>query len=636
VRDGTSINFQKASCTLDGCVKIYASRVDSVVDETGKLINGLADGNWKNNRYLKGEDGVDAEGEALIEDEEQEGKKRHLKRASRHVSTLETSPEALNLKQFDLEYAADPLFKKTCAEFDESNSRGMLLHNLNLSATCQVIFDSSDSVRLDGAQAEEPNSATTVNIAGLKGMFAREIASVSERKLCAAFADYSLSEITGSNSSKFSEDQLNKAMERLSRITIQPIVENGTPLTGQPHMMEMDGQVFDAPVPAGDDYDDGYAPLMDDDYGIMGPGDSSDAEGDAAASPSFDANGDLIEQQAEGFSRTANAASTNMFSYFDQSLTQAWAGPNHWKVRRPTFIRPSNAPNTTKTGSKKKEFSLQFDDTAAEIDIEALFAKPANASTITLTKAQIEERSQRDNLLPEDLHFSSQHFLRLFTKPSWRFGAMKTMTRKAQLSHAVNAEGDMTGQHEEVQGDFWARHEEHPEGVANAALADDSNPDPFQGIGMDDDYGAYNGPDSGSDAEPDATLAPTQDTLGTVNLGFDLVALKAGIQIQRLAFSRVAKRVDVHKLKTAMWEELENSESQSANPSDSNTPIKQLRFSNLVQSLDRTSYPKEGLKDVSVSYCFICLLHLANEQGLTIQAEGGDLLVLQPGAAVHK
>jgi condensin complex subunit 2 len=37
------IDFQKASCTLDGCVKIYTSRVDSVVDEAGKLMHGLAD-----------------------------------------------------------------------------------------------------------------------------------------------------------------------------------------------------------------------------------------------------------------------------------------------------------------------------------------------------------------------------------------------------------------------------------------------------------------------------------------------------------------------------------------------------------------------------------------------------------------
>lgn len=41
---GTGINFQKASCTLDGCVKIWTSRVDSVATETGKLLSGLAGG----------------------------------------------------------------------------------------------------------------------------------------------------------------------------------------------------------------------------------------------------------------------------------------------------------------------------------------------------------------------------------------------------------------------------------------------------------------------------------------------------------------------------------------------------------------------------------------------------------------
>ncbi|KAG1845666.1 condensin complex subunit 2/barren [Suillus subluteus] len=37
-----SINFQRASCTLDGCVKIWTSRVDSVGTEKGKLLSNLA------------------------------------------------------------------------------------------------------------------------------------------------------------------------------------------------------------------------------------------------------------------------------------------------------------------------------------------------------------------------------------------------------------------------------------------------------------------------------------------------------------------------------------------------------------------------------------------------------------------
>ena len=29
-------------------------------------------------------------------------------------------------------------------------------------------------------------------------------------------------------------------------------------------------------------------------------------------------------------------------------------------------------------------------------------------------------------------------------------------------------------------------------------------------------------------------------------------------------------------------------------------------------------YPKQALDDISTSFCFICLLHLANEKGLVI------------------
>lgn len=43
LKEGDGVNFQKASCTLDGCVKIYTSRVDSVANETGKLLSGLAE-----------------------------------------------------------------------------------------------------------------------------------------------------------------------------------------------------------------------------------------------------------------------------------------------------------------------------------------------------------------------------------------------------------------------------------------------------------------------------------------------------------------------------------------------------------------------------------------------------------------
>lgn len=34
-------------------------------------------------------------------------------------------------------------------------------------------------------------------------------------------------------------------------------------------------------------------------------------------------------------------------------------------------------------------------------------------------------------------------------------------------------------------------------------------------------------------------------------------------------------------------------------------------------------YPKQAMADISTSYCFICLLHLANEKGLKLSNEPG-------------
>lgn len=84
LKEGDGINFQKASCTLDGCVKIYTNRIDSVATETGKLLSGLADSSSK--RKGRGEDGGDGEGSDAEGDEDEEGPKKSKRKVgcSRH------------------------------------------------------------------------------------------------------------------------------------------------------------------------------------------------------------------------------------------------------------------------------------------------------------------------------------------------------------------------------------------------------------------------------------------------------------------------------------------------------------------------------------------------------------------------
>ena len=160
------VNFQKASCTLDGCVKIYTSRVDSVSTEAGRLLSGLAeskDAEGKKKRKGDGEDGEDGEGEEGDEegdedDEDESGtKKKAKKKAARsHEATLAPSFASLQLKKLELEFAVDPLFKKASADFDEGGAKGLLLNHLSIDGEGRIVFDSSDDAGAGDGTTQSP------------------------------------------------------------------------------------------------------------------------------------------------------------------------------------------------------------------------------------------------------------------------------------------------------------------------------------------------------------------------------------------------------------------------------------------------------------------------------------------------
>jgi condensin complex subunit 2 len=65
---------------------------------------------------------------------------------SLEYKTLVKEYDLLTIKKFDLEFAIDPLFKKTIAEFDESGgAQSLLLNQLSVNANGKIIFDASDA-----------------------------------------------------------------------------------------------------------------------------------------------------------------------------------------------------------------------------------------------------------------------------------------------------------------------------------------------------------------------------------------------------------------------------------------------------------------------------------------------------------
>lgn len=162
-----SINFQRASCTLDGCVKIWTSRVDSVGTETGKLLSNLAN---------EGRIGADDDDEDNEDGEGGDPSQPKKRKTHRPASTLAKDITQLRNKKLDLEFHVDPLFRKTCADFDEGGAQGLLMNHLSLGVgsdgSLRVVFDASDS-RGQDPEEEEPameEPPAEVDLTNLRGM----------------------------------------------------------------------------------------------------------------------------------------------------------------------------------------------------------------------------------------------------------------------------------------------------------------------------------------------------------------------------------------------------------------------------------------------------------------------------------
>ncbi|PGH00846.1 hypothetical protein AJ79_08098 [Helicocarpus griseus UAMH5409] len=710
LKEGDGVNFQKASCTLDGCVKIYTSRVDSVATETGKLLSGLADSNNKKRQQNEGEGG---EGD---EDEEEETgedgvKRKKQKKARSHEATLAPSFSSLQLKKFELEFAVDPLFKKASADFDEGGAKGLLLNHLSIDGTGRIVFDSSDdagdatadgdwsskkddregTVETDAPpspspapQRDEPedeNENVEIDLGPLANKFFTNLDSLEEQDICPSLKDFDLGDPSGSLDVPFL-----RAPEDWRQDKSQP----------EPGVGEASGIMLDDDIAVGFDDDDGTITGFD-----LG-GDTGFGEGgeawarDAALEPmlkvhrvddndetmdDFDSNNDPYTISLSH--QPAAKEHDNILSYFDNALQKNWAGPEHWKIRRikETTTTANAAPRVRK---EKEPFEIDFASPLDPTLAEMIYTSSSSNSAISMPKTQWKTKGR--NLLPDDKHFNSRELLRLFLKPKARMGfrSLGRNRRNKDANISNNSEMDEA---------FWAAHKSNAEqnsmdesAAATGAydanfFADDEGlafPHGLPMGGDDDDDNlpfadareafspsidpnapsstAETGGLSGLTALLNAAATPGGALGGAGGFGSQLVT-QGGRRVrpEYVAYARVAKKVDVRRLKEEMWKGMGdklivsssfNSSSPSAavtspeaatpvpeeksveTPASAQTPKptegedKDLRFTSVMQGL-KASYSEQTLRDISTSYCFICLLHLANEKGLVLQNKGG-------------
>ncbi|KAI6712161.1 hypothetical protein JHW43_005292 [Diplocarpon mali] len=689
LKEGDGVNFQKASCTLDGCVKIYTSRVDSVATETGKLLSGLADSGNSKKKKDEPEEGEESEEE--VEDEDGVVRKKPKKRAQRSSeATLASSFAALKLKKFELEFSVDPLFKKASADFDEGGAKGLLLNHLAIDSQGRIVFDSSDDAadasgegqgrRRKGDIAEEeeeiePDSMaeTTaedleddeedveIDIGTLGAIFFPNLEILDEQDLCPSLKNFDLGNPSGSMDIPFL-----KAPEDWRQDKDKP-GESGA-------VGDKSGIFLDDDNPVGFSDDDGFlgsfdvpadtgfgeggeawardaaieTRMMVHDGGFdddMGGGDGED--GDGAGGGAFDPEtGEYVNCMEHG--AKIQGGHNDILSYFDEALQKNWAGPEHWRIRKIKDLnKPASAPKTRK---EKEPFEIDFLSPLTAGLAESIYTPASSNNVISLPKK--DWKSKTRNLLPDDKHFNSKQLLRLFLKPKARMGSRRSGL--SMKTHNFGQRKEEEAPEGEMDEAFWAQNQGLA-GADDAPIQGDYDANFFQddglpmpgGMAEEDDIEFADARDHfspGAVERGENGIAGINSIIngGTAQLpegeegafGTQLVTQSRRMRPEYVQYARVAKKVDVRRLKEELWKGMGidalplNVPTQTPGrlPTPQPEPKKgedgSLKFTSVMRNL-QSVYPRQVMNDISTSYCFICLLHLANEKGLVIEKQEG-------------
>lgn len=698
LKDGENVNFQKASATLDGCVKIYASRVDSAATETGKLINGLSNNNRKKNENWE-KDQSDEEnsdtGNAISSGT--------TKRYATHNVTKNTLVkfDSLKAKTGELEVYVDPLLKKSIADFDEGGSKSLLLNMLNINKEMKIALDTIET-------GETLNLGTEVDNDSNGNYLGEEIENhpdiltePTEEEEKNILIDRSLIENHRINGDTFQEDNpestmtegqmsdfilenIGKLSDSFEKIYRYPNTDCCSSLAKLKSVMNNEGSIenllreledmvtYDVPpIPPNCDvhmpdfsFDNGGR--FDDDHNDHFPGDEKavrismyeslfleDDEIDAFDNfglsmrtvlynnKSFvdEREATMIEQQNNDvmINLVTSIPNKNLLTYFDNNQRHNWAGPEHWKIQKAkrSFNFKQLGKDTLQAKQEREEeldedgnpaeravqkakFTINFMSDLAIPDSEKVFAHSERPQLLRIA----DMTSKTHHKLPNDQNFTTQNFIRLFIKDQVihsRFNNYSISDKIIDANDFAEATAVIYEEKKLNNANFFNDHNNH------------HYDDHYNDLGSD--YYAY---DDVQESQPTQPLSSSQ----------------------RLQFSRVDKRLDVRLLKNKLWETLsqearlrntqelqqvtpDTSYSSQSTSDEVNSPPRKrqallspfevkesIRFSNIVHDLS-TKYDTNIRSNISTSFCFITLLHLANEKGFSIESikDNTDLVI---------
>jgi len=514
---------------------------------------------------------------------------------------LAPSFASLQLKKFELEFSVDPLFKKASADFDEGGAKGLLLNHLAIDSTGRIVFDSSDDAgdagagaentrkesdavagdegqdtvpQTDGKEQTQPiqHQSVDIDIGSLGAKFFPDLALLDGQDVCPSLKNFDLGDPTGSLDIPFLKPPEDWRQG----------IEN--PAKG--NLGDQTGIFLDGDDVAGFEDDDGILGGFD-----LGADAAFGEGGDAwvktaAIEPQLHMQDiGFVEENADqgqdgdvdvgDFDPQSNQYAVSLhhkrierghediLSYFDNALQKNWAGPEHWRIRRIKDVHKISASAPSKR-KEKEPFEIDFASPLDSALAEIIYSPATSNSAISLPKSQWKSKTR--NLLPDDKHFNSRQLLRLFLKPKAQMGSRRQGSggQKQRAKQEDVIEG-------EIDEAFWARKEQ----AANQERLEEGLPrgDYDANFFQDDGIGFPSGPPDDDDDFADARedFSPggdgqagsgnprtDEDIAGTAatqegGFGTQLVTQSRRLRPEYVQYARVAKKVDVRRLKEEMW-----------------------------------------------------------------------------------
>jgi len=323
-------------------------------------------------------------------------------------------------------------------------------------------------------------------------------------------------------------------------------------------------------------------------------------------------------------------AAGSLLRAIPRELFSSWAGPEHWRPPHAAGLlagqpHPSSAKRPRpKAGQQQQQ--LDWRKPVSDPAFDNKFQVCRRRGVTQLSAAVLERHSEQRTTLPQDHQYTIDALMRLFTQPSC---SIMVAAARPHASRDNARSGAGAGA-----------------GASASAPYTDTN---LQALQTELDWRAFEDENfcaplersssqlSTADAESSDTeletafhaldLVSDVDALGCIDARHLVPLVDAPAAVERidLAHATRAKRVDMHLLKNVLWEVIQRhlathcAETEASCENPGIRPGNEARLRALLPEI----WPRLGQdlrSEVSLSYIFIALLHLANERALILES----------------